>query len=157
MQRVSPLVAPQEGNKRDHDPVVLVVDDQPVIRDMLSWWLSLQGYHPTCTANGREALQWMEKTHSTELYPRVILLDLYMPVMDGRQFLAALRAQRTLPLPPVILLTVERNNNEHLACNNVLMKPFHLKELRECLEHATQKSGLPNLERQEHHSPIQVV
>ncbi len=141
MNGISSLAPVQVMNKSIQHPVVLVVEDQPAIQDMLSWWLHLQGYQPACTANGQEALKWMEQTLYTQRYPQAILLDLFMPVMDGRQFLATLRARRALPLPmpPIILLTVERSNQDDLACNSVLVKPFHLQDLGECLRQAIKK------------------
>jgi CheY-like chemotaxis protein len=135
MQEISPPAAVQEGNKSVQHPVILVIDDHPAIRDMLSWWLLLQGYQPACTANGLEALKWLEQTQQS---PQAILLDQFMPVMDGREFLAALRTQWGLPLPPIILLTVERNAKNQLPCSSVLMKPFHLQELRDCLRRVTE-------------------
>jgi DNA-binding response OmpR family regulator len=124
------------GAKR---PVVLVIDDQPAILDMLSWTLSLQGYQPACTANGLEALEWIKKARQREQYPTVILLDLHMPVMNGTKFLTCLRDQwdAPVPIPPVILLTVDKSDHSHLVCNDVLLKPFHLRDLYEKLRLVT--------------------
>jgi DNA-binding response OmpR family regulator len=116
-------------------PVVLVIDDQPAILDMLSWTLSLQGYQPVCAANGQEALEWIKSALQTGQYPVVILLDLYMPVMNGTRFLASLRAlwDAPVPIPPIILLTVDKSDHKHLACDAVLIKPFHIRDLCEKL------------------------
>src|ERR1700680_4323672 len=77
----------------EHHPIVLVVDDNPAIRDMVSWALELDGYEPAEAAEGNEALAWMDNAAREGRYPDVILLDLSMPVMDGSAFLARLRAQ----------------------------------------------------------------
>jgi len=120
-------------------PLVLVVEDQPAIQDMLGWVLHLKGYRSACTSNGQEALDWIEEARQTGDYPAVILLDLFMPVMNGSKFLAHLRTRwdAPLPIPPVILLTVDKSNHEHLACHDVLTKPFHINDLCESLQRVT--------------------
>jgi CheY-like chemotaxis protein len=119
--------------------MVLIVEDQPAIREMIAWALRLKGYQPVCTTNGQEALEWMEQARKSGEYPAVILLDLFMPVMNGSRFLATLRTGWTapLPIPPVILLTVDKSNHDHLACNEVLTKPFHIQDLCASLERVT--------------------
>jgi len=126
----------EEEETRAGRPVVLVIDDQPAILDMLSWMLSFHGYHPVCIANGQEALEWMKSALHTGQYPVAILLDLFMPVMSGARFLTSLRDHwnAPVPIPPIILLTVDKSNHDHLACSDVLLKPFHIKDLRESLK-----------------------
>src|SRR5215831_21358888 len=65
---------------------VLIVDDEAAIRKMLVEVLSLEGIPTETAVNGREALDMLEKSG-----PRVVLLDLLMPVIDGRGVIAALR------------------------------------------------------------------
>ena len=122
-----------EGSER---PLVLVVDNTAAIRDMLSYLLRLQGYQPVCKANGQEALEWMENALRIGQPPAVILLDLLMPVMNGSTFLERLRADWSapFPIPPILLLTVQVGNHEHLGCDDVLFKPFHIKDLWERLD-----------------------
>ena len=79
---------------------VLVVDDMPYLRDIQVLLLSEAGYSATALGDAREAL---ERLH--ELAPDLILLDLSMPEMDGRQFLARLRATPRWHGLPVILTT----------------------------------------------------
>src|SRR5690348_7089649 len=92
---------------RGQVPVVLVVDDNPAIRDMVSWALELDGYEPAEAAEGQEALDWISNAALEGRYPSVILLDLTMPGMDGNEFLRYLHAQweATHPLPAVIVIT----------------------------------------------------
>ena len=125
-------------------PVVLVVEDQPAIREMIAWALRLKGYQPVCTTNGLEALEWMEQARQSGEYPAAILLDLFMPVMNGSRFLTTLRTQwnAPIPIPPVILLTVDKSNHDHLACNAVLIKPFHIHDLSESLKRVTINNDL---------------
>jgi two-component system, OmpR family, phosphate regulon response regulator PhoB len=108
-----------------------VIDDQPAIQDLLSWALKLHGYEPVCVANGREALAWTEEALCTRLYPAAILLDLLMQIMDGAGFLVCLRARwdASVPILPVILLTVDKSSHDDLACSQVFIKPFHIRDL----------------------------
>jgi CheY-like chemotaxis protein len=117
-------------------PLVLVVEDHPSIRNVLSCVLNLQGFQTICTTNGQEALNWLESAHHTGKYPAVILLDLVMPVMNGEAFLEQMRSywQAPTPIPPVILFTVDQGDHANLACAEVLSKPFHIKDLLEKLE-----------------------
>ena len=120
---------------RAERPVVLVIDDHPAILEMLDYTLALQGYQPVCIANGQEALAWIKNTLHRGRYPMVILLDLHMPVMNGTGFLAGLHTQwdAPVPIPPIILLTVDKSDHSHLGCNDVLIKPFRIRDLYEKL------------------------
>src|SRR5438093_8041120 len=97
---------PQHYGKGYH-PIVLVVDDNPAIRDMVSWALELDGYEPAEAAEGYEALAWMDNAAREGRYPDVILVDLAMPRMDGSTFLERLHAQweAAHPLPSIIVIT----------------------------------------------------
>lgn len=65
------------------DHSVLVVDDDRDIRDSVVELLADHGYHAFGAANGREALAALD---TADALPCLILLDLMMPVMDGREF-----------------------------------------------------------------------
>lgn len=135
MQLTQPPTRLEGMDARAERPAVLVIDDQPAILDMLSWTLTLQGYQPVCAANGQEALEWIKTTLHIGRYPTVILLDLHMPVMNGTGFLAGLHAQwdAPVPIPPIILLTVDKSDHSDLGCSDVLIKPFHIRDLYERL------------------------
>lgn len=143
MQLLQTSAPAQKTNTDADQPLILVVDDQPAIRDVLYWMLHLHGYKPVCTGDGQEALAWMENAQRKGEYPAAILLDLLMPGMDGAMFLTSLRARWHVPdpIPPVILLTVEKSMHEELACTTVLRKPFHLKDLCESLQLVTTMPG----------------
>ena len=138
------LIQTFEEEKSAERPVVLVIDDQPSILDMLSWMLHLQGYQPVCTTNGQEALEWMKNAVHAGQCPVAILLDLFMPVMDGTSFLTCLHADwnAPVPVPPTILLTVDKSNHDHLACDGVLLKPFHINDLCERLRQIIRKESV---------------
>jgi DNA-binding response OmpR family regulator len=134
--QLAPLsTTPGGKSKKTERPVVLVIDDQVAILDMLSCALTLHGYQPVCAGNGQEALAWIKHALQTGQYPVAILLDLLMPVMNGTGFLATLRTRwnAPVPIPPIILLTVDKNNYGDLGCDDVLIKPFHIRDLCERL------------------------
>jgi CheY-like chemotaxis protein len=102
---------------------VLVVDDDPDLRESIAEILRLRGYRVRTCSNGKEALAAVEAAA-----PALLLLDLMMPVIDGWTVLARLRAAATLlPLERVVVMT---------ACDagappdvRTLSKPFAVKEL----------------------------
>jgi two-component system, chemotaxis family, chemotaxis protein CheY len=104
---------------------VLVVDDDPDIRELLFTALEDEGFECVPAANGQEALAAMRTFH-----PDVIILDLMMPVMDGWQFANELRAREEDV--PLVLLSAARDLKVHaktLAAADVIEKPFDLAEL----------------------------
>lgn len=81
---------------------VLVVDDDPFIREVIAEILQDEGYTVTQTANGEEALSYLQQ--QTEP-PCVILLDLMMPKMNGWEFRAAQRQNPALADIPVFTIS----------------------------------------------------
>jgi len=111
---------------RAGERLVLVVDDDPDILQTLGLCLSSEGYRVLMAANGKEALDILDRER-----PSVILLDLMMPVMDGWQFVAELdhRGRRDVPL---LILSADRSVQGHaqqLRASGHLAKPFDLEEL----------------------------
>jgi two-component system, chemotaxis family, chemotaxis protein CheY len=125
--------AKRQLNGHGYQPIVLVVDDNPAIRDMVSWALELDGYEPAEAAEGQEALAWMDNAAREGKYPRVILLDLAMLGMDGRTFLECLRSQweTAHPLPSIVVITagIGGPDAETLGIEQVILKPFHVRDL----------------------------
>jgi CheY-like chemotaxis protein len=120
---------------------VLLVDDDAAIRDALSDLLADEGFTVHCTANGREALAWLQQSIDP---PDTILLDLMMPVMDGRMLLRTRKTDPRLQRIPVLVFTAER------ACpdlagdpdiDGILPKPIVVEELLEAIDRCT--SGRP--------------
>jgi len=101
---------------------ILVVDDQPYIRDVHVLLLRAAGYEATALASATEALARL-----SDVRPDLILLDMGMPGMNGRQFLARLRADAAWATLPVILATglgVEELGSLGDTTTEVLAKPF---------------------------------
>lgn len=83
-----------------HQKVVLLVDDDPLIIRMYQRKLAADGYHVLIASNGEEALAQVVKTK-----PRLILLDVMMPKMNGVETLKALKGQPNTKDIPVVILT----------------------------------------------------
>jgi DNA-binding response OmpR family regulator len=105
---------------------VLVVDDEPMVRETLNQVLSNEGYVVDLAVDGETAL---ERVHATR--PDVILLDLMMPGMNGRQFLQALRDEPAYASVPVMIMTAVHGLeiSGTLGVSEVVEKPFNLEEL----------------------------
>ena len=114
-------------------PIVMIVDDNPAIRDMVSWALELDGYEPVEAAEGQEALTWIDKAACEGRYPALILLDLAMPGMDGDTFLDRLQVRwgGSCPLPAIVIITAAAADSvqEDLPVQHVIVKPFHVRDL----------------------------
>ena len=121
---------------------MLVVDDNPAVRDMVSWALELDGYEPAEAAEGQEALAWIDNAAREGRYPSVILLDLAMPGMNGNIFLEQLRSQwgeSIHPLPAIIVITATSQTEElsHADVQCVIVKPFHVRDLLDAVRRLT--------------------
>src|SRR5215468_561337 len=89
---------------------VLVVDDEPMLRDTLGKTLSAEGYVVDLAVDGETALERIRAAR-----PDAILLDLMMPGMNGRQFLQALRDDPDYEDVPVLIMTAVHGLNFNLA------------------------------------------
>src|SRR5579883_277203 len=118
-------------------PIVLIVDDNPGIRNVVSWSLQFGGYQAVEAANGLEAMRWIEQARREKRYPAVILLDLAMPGMDGKTFIEWLQTawHPAFPPPAIIIITAghadQRLLNSHVK--QIVTKPFHVRDLLEVI------------------------
>jgi len=108
---------------------VLVVDDDPDIRESLETVLGIHGHPVATAADGSEAIQLLRRQPAT---PCLILLDLMMPGMNGFEFRAELDADPIFARIPIIIITgagvlVDEKANSLRA--EILRKPFDLKAL----------------------------
>ena len=114
---------------------IMVVEDDADIAEAVATTLEDDGYAVIVATNGQEAL---DKLRDGALRPRLILLDLMMPVMDGWQFRAAQTADPGLAQIPVILLSAHvdvRAAANQIAAVGWLKKPVDLGELLTAIEH----------------------
>lgn len=103
---------------------ILVVDDDPAIRDVVADILEICEYPVQTAVNGAEAL---EKVRQQQ--PAAVLLDLMMPVMNGWEFLRACRAEALCAAVPVVVMSAARDASqaaEDLGAHAFLAKPFEL-------------------------------
>lgn len=120
-------------HQENHPSTVLIVDDNPTIRNVIAWSLKFGGYQPVEAANGREAVCWMEQAAREHQYPAVILLDIAMPGMNGESFLQWLQSTwpTHYPKPSIIVITAAYGD-EHLynmPVQQIMMKPFRMHDL----------------------------
>lgn len=113
---------------------ILIVEDEGLIRSLLVEVLEEEGYQVVGAANGEVALKTLQ---TANVPPRLILLDLNMPVMNGWQFRSAQQREATLAAIPVIILSAGRNiahETKTLAAVDYLAKPLDLTELLDCIK-----------------------
>lgn len=106
-------------------PTILIVEDEPEIRNVMQETLESIGVHILTAGNGQEALGKLEENLSVSL----ILLDLMMPVMNGWQFLAEIDKNPVLKKIPIIVVTVFSDQAKDLKVRGVIKKPFDLNDL----------------------------
>jgi CheY-like chemotaxis protein len=126
---------------------LLIVEDDPDIREALQGYLELQGYAVRAASNGKEALELLE----TPPRPSLILLDMALPIMDGHRVLTTRKTNAALAGVPVIILSAgmaamnPRDRAVYAANYDVaafLKKPVEPRQLLEVIErHALKLSG----------------
>ena len=104
----------------------MLVDDDADIRAAFADVLSAEGYAIASAEHGRDALDQL----SSSPLPDLILLDLMMPVMNGKDFLAAIATEPTLAEIPLVVCTAFAGLGKELN-RAVLRKPIDLDELLE--------------------------
>ncbi len=110
---------------------VLIVDDEPEIRQTLAEVLDARGHRVLSAGDGQEALDLM-RAHGA---PSVIVLDLMMPVMDGYQFHHEQRRDPLFAGVPLVVITAGTSvRKEELSTAEVLWKPFELHALVSAVE-----------------------
>ncbi|MDJ1157323.1 response regulator [Chelatococcus sp. SYSU_G07232] len=121
---------------------VLVVDDEPQIQRFLKPSLTAAGYEVAAAADGREALRLIATTA-----PDVVVLDLGLPDMDGKEVIAAVREWSQVP---IIVLSARDREAEKIAAldlgaDDYVNKPFGIGELmarlRAALRHKAREAG----------------
>jgi two-component system KDP operon response regulator KdpE len=105
---------------------VLVVEDDPDIRELLTLYFVAKGHEVETAHDGQEALTQLQRVQ-----PDLMLLDVVLPKLDGWSVLTAVRAQSKIP---VILLTSLDDTDDvikglSLGADDYLCKPFEIREL----------------------------
>ncbi len=136
LQEILPKLSHPDGS-----PVrVLVVDDEPMIADLMSIGLSLCGWEVVVAHDGATALE-----KSKEKQPDVAVLDIMLPDFDGFEVLDRLRA--FWPDLPVMFLTAKDSTDDRISGlaaggDDYVTKPFSMEEVLIRLHRLVQRSGL---------------
>jgi PAS domain S-box-containing protein len=122
MDRASKAVTRLDENAK----IVLVIDDDPAIRDTLTRVLVAEGIRPVTASDGAAGLQSAKECH-----PDLIILDVMMPKVDGWSVLSSLKAEESLSEIPVIMHSVQddRNLGFMLGATEYLVKPVDRSKL----------------------------
>ena len=132
-QRSAPAVAADEGTGRDTRETILLVEDEPAVRQLFMLALTRAGYRVVEARNGQEALKMFDQ-HGDAI--DLLLTDLRMPYMGGAELAQHLRARRkSLKL---IAISGYAGSTEHELDADFLAKPFSrddlLAKVREVLD-----------------------
>jgi two-component system OmpR family response regulator len=143
-----PIPDPKRTMKQDH---LLLVDDDPELRELLRDYLGQAGFRITAVADGRE----MQKAMGAAPYDMVIL-DIMLPGEDGLSLCRRLRAQSHIP---ILMLTargdeIDRIVGLEMGADDYLSKPFNPRELLARIKSVLRRAGsLPeNLTAEDVHS-----
>jgi DNA-binding response OmpR family regulator len=108
------------------ETTILVVEDEPSLREVVSLYLKRAGYQVITAADGLTALDSIERDQ-----PNLVVLDLMLPKVDGLEITRRLRAQGDIP---IIMVTARREEADRIAglemgADDYVVKPFSPQEL----------------------------
>ena len=118
---------------------VLIIDDDGESRELLAQLLRNAGYSVTTAGNGHEGLDVLHC-----MRPELILLDVNMPIMDGRCFREAQRHDRAWLAIPTVVMTADPNTDPMLdiAVEDTLHKPVRFRDVMTIVaQHCAPPSG----------------
>jgi DNA-binding response OmpR family regulator len=125
---------------------VLVVDDEPIVREVVVRYLEQEGFHTLQAADGDAARELLEREE-----PSIVVLDLMLPGTDGLALCRWIRGHSQLPVIMVTALGEEsdRLTGLELGADDYLTKPFSPKELVARVKAVLRRSqnGTPKAER----------
>lgn len=121
---------------------VLVIDDDPTVRDILSRHLKEHGYNVITTPSGEEGLAL-----ARQYYPDLITLDVMMPLMDGWTVLSELKHDNALRHIPVVIATItdDRNLGFSLGASDFIHKPIDKERLFMAVDAHCRKSTVRSI------------
>lgn len=140
MSRLAP--SPERGRTRDDRKHLLVVEDEASIREVVAAWLRDEGFTVTTAANGAEAIEQLRVVR-----PDAIVLDLMMPIMDGRTFVERCRAESLCADIPIVVVSASHNLRSAASrltakgVSAVITRPFSLEVLIGAIDRLLQPSS----------------
>jgi CheY-like chemotaxis protein len=126
-------VAGEPEPRVDRRARVLVVEDEHELRELIAQWLDTKGYIVSQAADGQDAVELLE----AGLEPDVILLDLSLPRMSGREFLEWLRAQPKHEHRAVVVASAYLDEMPPMDVERSFQKPFRPDRLAAELDRLT--------------------
>jgi two-component system, OmpR family, phosphate regulon response regulator PhoB len=140
---------------------ILIVEDEPAIREMIAFALRTQSYQPICAQDGKEAIAAI-----SEKIPDLILLDWMLPGMSGIDLVKRFRKESNTREIPIIMLTAKGDETDRIigfdhGVDDYVVKPFSARELlarikavlrrsRETEEDGSIQSGSLRLDASQH-------
>ena len=126
------------ANRRKDEPRILVVEDDEDAREAMVALLQMKGYRAVPAGNGQEALDYLHKAP----IPDLIILDLWMPVMDGWQFRSEQVRDPRLANIPVIVVTA-LSDRDDVDANEVIIKPVDVDRLLTTVDQYCRREPTP--------------
>ena len=122
-------------------PTVLVVDDEPLVRALLTDALQIEGFNVVTAASGLTALDHVASSTFSSA-----ILDMRMPGMSGLELARLLKNDpdyRDVPILAWSACAMDRDRQQCLdaGCDNYISKPFTIQELEECILHLVSGTG----------------
>ena len=120
-------------------PLILVIDDEPSVREIAGAYLERHGFEVQSASNGLDGLRLALETH-----PALVVLDIMLPALDGLELLKRLRLERSIP---VLLLSARGDEFDRvlgleLGADDYLTKPFGPRELVARVKAVLRRDGI---------------
>lgn len=123
----------QQGNE-PRMTKILIIEDDPQIREEVLFWLTLEDYEAIGASNGREGIEFAQSYR-----PDLIVSDIMMPEKDGYRVLLEVRTQPATALIPFIFLTAKQEKGDirygmELGADDYITKPFEREEFLRAIQ-----------------------
>lgn len=133
---------------------ILLIEDEPTIRDEVLDWLQFEGYEALGAPNGRLGLELIQREH-----PDLILCDIAMPEMDGHEVLLEVRASMRFSTIPFVFLTASADREAirkgmDMGADDYLTKPFSHTELLNTVRSRLRKK---EIQEEQMHNRLQML
>ena len=112
--------------EKHKNKLILVIDDEPDLREMIQYQLQKSGFEVHTAINGADALKKLES-----LNPHLIILDMNMPEMGGKEFFKKICNDNNTPKYPILVLTAAVSIEslfQDFNVNGYVAKPFTIEE-----------------------------